>query len=67
MILSPGARQGGSLSSEEVVDDEVEKPASMPKKKIASSTVMMITMIAVATVSLRVGHWTFAVPRGPDG
>ena len=39
----------------------LEKAASTPKKKNASRSVMMITMIAVATVSLRVGQWTLEV------
>ena len=39
----------------------VEKNASMPKKNRPKRLVMMITMIAVATVSLRVGQWTLAV------
>ena len=39
----------------------LEKKASTPKKKKASSMVMIITMIAVATVSLREGQWTYAV------
>ena len=36
----------------------VEKKASTPKKNKASALAMMITMIAVVTVSLRVGQWT---------
>ena len=39
----------------------VEKKASVPKKNMASRPVMIITMIAVATVSLRVGQWTLQV------
>src|SRR3569623_3601349 len=35
-----------------------EKTASVPKKKKASMLVMMTTMMAVETVSLRVGQWT---------
>jgi len=39
----------------------VEKKASVPAKKTARINVMMITMIPVATVSLRVGQWTLLV------
>src|SRR6185312_5311638 len=39
----------------------LEKSASVPKKKKARMIVMIITMMVVATVSLRVGQWTFPV------
>ena len=39
----------------------VLKTASTPKKKMASMPVMIITMIAVVTVSLRVGQYDLAV------
>ena len=39
----------------------LEKAASTPKKKTARSADMISTMIAVATVSLRVGQKTLAV------
>ena len=37
----------------------VLKIESVPKKNTASRLVMMITMMAVVTVYLRVGQWTF--------
>ena len=43
--------------------DQRRKKASTPKKNIASSEVMITTMIPVAMVSLRDGQWTLVSLR----